>query len=101
MYTRLNRRLITVLMLLYAPLCRTGGSSVLSYRERFGRVCKILGRGVQHQPTIRARPSYEAGQFDGFVSGVALAELQRSWCPKAPYSEEQLSAIIQVPSGTP
>ena len=38
--------------------------------------------------------SYEAGAFDGYVSGVAHSELQNTWCPTHPFTQTQVSAVV-------
>lgn len=38
--------------------------------------------------------TWDTGWFDGFVWGVALSGIQKTWCPKTPFSGLQLSAVV-------
>lgn len=40
------------------------------------------------------RETWEVAWFEGFVIGVGLATINRSWCPPAKYSSDQVSAAV-------
>jgi hypothetical protein len=50
----------------------------------------VLANGNRLLDTAQA---YDVGLFDGFVWGIGAVGLQRAWCPTAPFTGNQISAI--------
>lgn len=38
--------------------------------------------------------AWETGWHDGFVMGVAMMGLQKTWCPGQPFTGKQISAVV-------
>lgn len=94
MNTKLIERLIAVAMLAWTPWCLAQTRDCMVSGQQFAAcataVDAISSEGNQMTRTDRA---YEAGSFDGFVLGVGLAEIQKTWCPQQVFTPNQLSAI--------
>lgn len=95
MNTRLLRPLSASLMLAYAPLCAAQATHDCLISGQEFAACAIASDVITSDNNVLREPSrsYEAGAFDGFVSGIAFAEFRKTWCPKLAFTERQLSAV--------
>lgn len=95
MKTRLLQRLCASVMLAYLPLCAAQATRDCLISGQEFAACAAASEAITSNGNKLTAPSqsYEAGAFEGFVSGVAFAEFRTTWCPKLQFSERQLAVV--------
>jgi hypothetical protein len=91
---KVTKRLLAVVMLACTPWCLGQVQDCLGTGQQFA-TCATVFDAILSDGGRLTRPdrAYEAGAFEGFVLGVALVELQKTWCPHERFTLKQVSAV--------
>ena len=94
MLVRLVKLFGAMLMIAYAPLCSAETRECVMTGQLLA-ACAVSWEAIRANDDKLTEPgrSYEAGLFDGYIFGIAVADLQTRWCPQQPFTPNQLSAV--------
>jgi hypothetical protein len=91
----MRHKLAIALVLLTTSLTAAAAENCIQSGTSFAHCARTwsaveANRGSISDPNI----AYETGVFEGYIEGVAPITFEKTWCPRRPFTDEQVMAIV-------